>query len=178
MKSNSVSGGRRVSRRIAAALAALLIGSAVPGAPGKEAAAFSEKKKLHELLTLRKQKFERYAASLDEKSGLFGSRTKNDIRQSMDVLRDIIETDNQIIGVLNRAVDFKVFEKSKLNYDLLERDQARERLEKQTAAMQARLASLESELAGRKRTARWLWVAVVLLLAAAGFPYLKKPRRG
>ena len=139
---------------------------------------FSEKKVLYDLLQQRKQKFSRYLSSLDEKSGLFGSRTKKDIRNSMDVLKDIVETDNRIIGVLNRAVDFKIFEKTKMNYDLLDRDQKLQRLTDETAALRNQLNHLRGEERSATRTIRLLWLVVFLLSSALLLVIYKKTRRG
>ncbi len=70
-----------------------------------------------ELLKERKALFDEYSASLAKKSGFFGNKTKNDLRESQAQLKKIVATDNKIISVLNRAVDFKNFEKLNMTYD-------------------------------------------------------------
>jgi cupin superfamily acireductone dioxygenase involved in methionine salvage len=71
-----------------------------------------------ELLKERKALFDEYSASLTKKSGFFGNKTKNDLRESQAQLKKIVATDNKIIGVLNRTVDYKNFEKLSMTYDV------------------------------------------------------------
>ena len=71
------------------------------------------RKQLQELLINRHQKFDSYSKSLEQHSGIFGNKTKNDIRESNHVLIDIVKTDNHIIQALNRVVDFRNYEKEK-----------------------------------------------------------------
>jgi hypothetical protein len=82
-----------------------------------------EKEKLHELIEQRKIRFSAYFNSIEKKSGIFGNKTKKDLTLSNSILTDIVKTDNQIIQVLNRALDYKSFEKTGFNYEKLEQDQ-------------------------------------------------------
>src|SRR5436190_22467127 len=79
----------------------------------------ADRAELQMRLEERQKKFDAYSASLKKRSGFFGGKSKADIQHSNAVLRDIIETDNQIIRVLNRVVDFRTYEKVNMNYDLL-----------------------------------------------------------
>jgi hypothetical protein len=79
----------------------------------------ADRAELQKLLMERQKKFDAYSASLKKRSGFFGGKSKQDIQRSNEVLRDIIESDNKIMSVLNRVVDFKVYEKVNMNYDLL-----------------------------------------------------------
>ncbi len=137
---------------------------------------FSEKKKLYDLLEDRKRKFGQYVNSLDEKTGLFGSRTRSDIRRSMAVLKEIVETDNRIIAVLNRAMDFKVFEKSKMNYDLLERDEQLNRLNEENGKLRDVLAATEADLKHRTRMIRLQWLVLFLLVVLSAYGWYKGNR--
>lgn len=78
----------------------------------------ADRKELMNLLEQRKLKFDAYATSIQKHSGIFGNKTKKDMQQSNNVLTQIVETDNRIISVLNRTVDFRDFEKVNLNYDV------------------------------------------------------------
>ena len=77
----------------------------------------TDREQLLKLLEERRAKFDAYAASIEKHSGIFGNKTKKDMQHSNDVLTAIVETDNRIISVLNRTVDFKNYEKISLNYD-------------------------------------------------------------
>jgi hypothetical protein len=72
---------------------------------------------LSELLKERQKLFDEYSASLERKSGIFGNKTKGDLRESQDKLHEIVAADNKIMSVLNRTVDFRNYEKVNLKYD-------------------------------------------------------------
>lgn len=69
------------------------------------------------LLNDRKEKFEIYSQSLRQKSGLFGNRTKGDLKDSQRYLMEIVEADNKIMSTLNRMIILKNFEKTTMTYD-------------------------------------------------------------
>lgn len=78
-----------------------------------------EKKEFMALVKTRTAMFEEYTLSLNKKSGLFGSRTKNDIRDSQDKLMEIVNIDNKIMNMLNRRLGFRNFEKQNMTDDML-----------------------------------------------------------
>ena len=138
---------------------------------------FSEKKKLHDLLDKRKAQFEVYLVSLNKKSGLFGSRTKNDLRNSTRVIKEIVETDNHIIRILNRAIDFKLFEKSQMNYDILERDQQLEKIRGNAVKLQNQLEQLKAKEASKNRIIRIQGLLMLLLVSALIILYYYKIKK-
>ena len=73
---------------------------------------------LARLLTERKVLFDDYSATLSKKSGFFGNKTKNDLRDSQERLKEIVAADNKIIGVLNRTINYRNFEKVNMTYDV------------------------------------------------------------
>ena len=70
------------------------------------------------LLKDRNELFNQYSLSLQKKSGIFGNRTKNDLKDSQEKLVAIIAADNKIMNSLNRTLDYKNFEKLNLSYDV------------------------------------------------------------
>ena len=74
------------------------------------------RKDLMNLLQERKILFDHYSASLRERSGIFGQRTKTDLRETQSKLQEIVDTDNRIISALSRMLDYKNFEKLNLTY--------------------------------------------------------------
>lgn len=70
------------------------------------------------LMKERKELYDKYSASLSSKSGFFGNRTKNDLKESQGKLLEIIAVDNKIMNALNRTLDFRNFEKQSLAYDV------------------------------------------------------------
>jgi hypothetical protein len=113
----------------------------------------ADRLELQQLLTERKQRFDSFAVSLEKRSGIFGNKTKGDIKASNEVLMEIVKTDNRIIRTLNRVVDFRNFEKVTMNYDLRDRnatlkglETAVDTLSKQNEALTVRNAKLENRM--------------------------------
>jgi hypothetical protein len=59
-----------------------------------------QRKKINDMLDVRKQKFGQYDESLSKHTGIFGFQTKKDIRRSNDILMDIVNTDNDTYIIL------------------------------------------------------------------------------
>ena len=59
---------------------------------------------LQKLLQDRKDRFDQYAIAAEQRSGIFGNQSKKDLEQSREVLMQIVETDNNILAALNRAI--------------------------------------------------------------------------
>ncbi len=118
-----------------------------------------DKQELKSLLDERKQKFDSYAVSLEKHSGIFGNKTKNDIRKSQAVLVDIIKTDNRIISNLYRVVDFRSYEKVNMTYSDQKKDEtvnnlkhAADTLSKQVDVLKASNYDLQI------RVIKWKWL--------------------
>src|SRR5690554_2407289 len=82
--------------------------------------ASSDRRLMMEILNERKQKFSSYTESLDDRTGIFGMKTKKDIERSRKILIDIVKLDNRLISVLNRRLDYKDFEKTELSYNTVD----------------------------------------------------------
>jgi hypothetical protein len=78
----------------------------------------SSRKELLILLKERQELFDEYTASLSKKSGIFGNKTKNDLRDSQEHLLEIVTADNKIMNLLNRSLDYRNFEKLNMTYDV------------------------------------------------------------
>jgi hypothetical protein len=59
---------------------------------------------LQRLLKERRDRFDAYATSADQKSGIFGNKTKKDLEESRTILLEIVKTDNQLLNELDRAI--------------------------------------------------------------------------
>lgn len=131
----------------------------------------ADREELHKLLQERKKKFDSYSESLKKRSGIFGGKTKTDMQRSNNVLIDIIESDNKIISVLNRVVDFKTYEKVNMNYDLLSCNERVENLQHAVAALNKQMnilsssnASLEKRAHNLKSLSTAFGILILLLL--------------
>lgn len=66
-----------------------------------------QRAKINGLLTERSANFGQYDKSLKTKTGIFGLQTKKDIRNSNEILRQIVLNDNEIFTQLKVLMDFK-----------------------------------------------------------------------
>lgn len=66
-----------------------------------------QRNKINLLLSQRSEKFGHYDTSLTQKTGIFGWKTKKDIQNSNEILRDIFLNDNQIFKELKILMDYK-----------------------------------------------------------------------
>ena len=98
--------------------------------------------------------------------GIFGNKTKKDLQQSNEILREVVRTDNDIINVLNRAVDFKTYEKVNLNYNVNENSQQLENLTRATDTLEKQVMFLKKENTTLQEDAKWAKAKIITLLIA------------
>src|SRR6185436_7073698 len=72
---------------------------------------------LQKLLKERKDRFEAYATSADQRSGIFGNKTKKDLEKSREILFQIVKTDNNILTELDRAISHRGMAKADYSVD-------------------------------------------------------------
>ncbi len=137
----------------------------------------NERDELYSLLKERNVNFEIYQKSLEKRSGFFGNRSKADIKRSSELLIKVSEDDNRIIRLLNRAIDFKNYEKTNLSFDLNERDsrlknllQAADTLEKQVEAYK----KINHNLTIKSQKLKWISYFLFALSITLGFYLWKK----
>ncbi|WP_270089436.1 hypothetical protein [Sphingobacterium sp. SYP-B4668] len=74
----------------------------------------SQRKRVNDLLHARSTKFGEYDVSLQKKTGIFGLfKSKGDMQRSIDILKQIVITDNNIFIETKKLLDFKDFEREK-----------------------------------------------------------------
>lgn len=72
----------------------------------------TQRLKINNLLSDRSSKFGRYDNSLSMRTGIFGLKTKKDMQRSIDILTEIVQTDNNIFKELKILLDYKDLEKT------------------------------------------------------------------
>ena len=129
----------------------------------------ADRKELMDLLQERRERFDAYASSIEKRSGIFGNKTKKDMQQSNDVLTEIVRTDNRIIGVLNRTVDFRNYEKVTMGYDVQANNErvntllkSIDTLQKQVTLLNARKSHLSSSLVRMKMATFFLGIISIV----------------
>jgi hypothetical protein len=67
----------------------------------------TQRLKVNSLLAERSNKFGQYDQSLDQRTGIFGFQTKQDIKNSNEILREIVLNDNNIFKELKILMNYK-----------------------------------------------------------------------
>lgn len=83
-------------------------------AAGIDTAYEAQRNKVNELLAQRSARFGDFNESLQQRTGIFGLKTKRDMQASIDILKQIVLTDNEIFRETKQLLDFKDFEKTQI----------------------------------------------------------------
>ncbi|GAA4808480.1 hypothetical protein GCM10023231_42200 [Olivibacter ginsenosidimutans] len=70
-----------------------------------------QRERVNQLLDQRHQRFGEFDASLKARTGIFGLKRKKDMQASIDILKEIVLTDNNIFKETKALLDFKDLEK-------------------------------------------------------------------
>ena len=129
-----------------------------------------QRKKINDMLTVRKQKFGQYDQSLGQHTGIFGLQTKKDIRRSNDILMDIVKTDNDIYAQLKILLDYRAFQQTQTLDHSKQTEQNNlgfmntiNKLEAVNNKLKQQLEDAEK----RKKTAARNFILIVVLMAAS-----------
>lgn len=99
-----------------------LLGTMLPGLaavsaqpPAPDTAGYeAQRQKVNELLQQRSARFGQFDESLKKRTGIFGLKTKKDMQASIDILKQIVLTDNNIFRETKMLLDYKDFEKEQV----------------------------------------------------------------
>ncbi len=137
------------------------------------------RKELFDLLEERRKLFNSYDSTLKKKSGFFGNRTKNDMRQSHTTLQNIVDIDNRIMNSLERVIDTKNFEKTSLTFD---QNTNQDRINNLLKVNEVTLIQNEKLLAEKKQMSsnilKMKFYFVFIFLIIGGLLYMLFKKRG
>lgn len=74
-----------------------------------------QRTKINSMLDSRSLKFGQYDFSLTNRTGFFGLKTKKDMQKSINILTEIIQTDNKIIKETKTLLDYKNYQQEKVS---------------------------------------------------------------
>lgn len=103
-----------------AILFTLLIGSLIKVTFAQDTTAYNlQRNKINSMLAERSARFGQYEESLNARTGIFGFQTKRDIKNSNEILRQVVLHDNNIFTELKVLLDYKdlQFQQVKSNVD-------------------------------------------------------------
>lgn len=135
----------------------------------------TQRAKINALLAERSAKFGQYEQSLNERTGIFGFQTKQDIRNSNEILRQITLNDNTIFKELKVLLDYKDLQVQQVKSSVTDNT---ERLNSYMAAikkLQDNNALLRDQL-NKPQPMSGAWYIVILLLIGIG-AYIYMQRR-
>ncbi len=73
-----------------------------------------QKNKINDMLSARSEKFGQFDQSLIQRTGIFGFKTKKDMQKSINILTEIIQTDNAILKETKTLLDYKNYQQEKV----------------------------------------------------------------
>jgi ABC-type phosphate transport system auxiliary subunit len=129
-----------------------------------------QRKRVNNLLNARNQKFGEYDVSLQQKTGIFGLfKSKNDMQKSIDILKQIVVTDNNIFIETRKLLDLKDSEKERYEQLANEYDQQVTAYMKTISKLQAendklkdKIKSLEEE---DHNSSKYIYVFILIIVA-------------
>jgi len=128
----------------------------------------TQRVKVNTLLEERSSKFGQYDESLNQRTGIFGWQTKKDIKNSNEILRQVVLTDNNIFKELKVLMDYKDLQNQQ---KVAVADHSQERIENymQTIKkLQDQNEELTKNLAKKNNQSLSTYIIVFLLLVMIG----------
>ncbi|HLS95519.1 hypothetical protein BC792_101141 [Sphingobacterium allocomposti] len=126
-----------------------------------------QRQRVNTLLEERSKRFGDYNSSLQKKTGIFGIfKTKADMQRSIDILQQIVLTDNNIFVETKKLLDIKDFESSRNKALAAEYDQQVSAYMKTITKLQLENERLRAQIAGMDEEdhANHLWTYLLLAI--------------
>ena len=132
--------------------------------------------KLNKLVTERQQLHEQWQQSENQKSGIFGNRTKKDMIATNEWMARIIQKDNQIMQELEML---KKIETTEISYEKDDYKFIAQKQEQDIGKLKRALTETEEEVAAQKsnkRTYEWTTFIFFISTVTLGVMYYKARR--
>ena len=133
--------------------------------------------RLNKLVTERQQLHEQWQQSENQKSGIFGNRTKKDMIATNEWMARIIEKDNQIMQELEML---KKIETTEISYEKDDYKFIAQKQEQDIGKLKRALAEQEEAVAtqkSNKRTYEWTTFIFFISTVALGVMYYRARRQ-
>ena len=157
-------------------LIALLLSFSTLKAQTDTSAYETQRAKINALLAERSSRFGQYEQSLNERTGIFGFQTKQDIRNSNEILRQITLNDNTIFRELKVLLDYKDLQVQQVKSSVTDNT---ERLNSYMAAikkLQDQNQLLRDQL-NKPEPMSSAWYIVIILLIGIGAYFYQQRRK-
>lgn len=140
----------------------------------------TQRLKVNALLTERSAKFGQYDQSLDARTGIFGFQTKDDIKKSSEILRQIVLTDNNIFKELKILMDYKDQEVKQAQRNVNDVNSRSQNYMTTIKKLQDQNELLNTELSTKQKSksfSYYLNIFLILTLSATIYFFLKKIKK-
>ncbi len=137
----------------------------------------TQRLKVNALLNERSARFSQYDQSLDARTGIFGMQTKDDIKNSNEILRQIVLTDNNVFKELKILMDYKDLELKKAQNNANTISGNLENYRSSIKKLQDQNQLLNEQLKGQHSSRSIAWYLAVILAIVLGitlYQYKKK----
>jgi hypothetical protein len=158
-------------------LCCLYVGTDVMALQKDTSAYQTQRLRINALLAERSSRFGQYELSLNSRTGIFGMQTKEDIRNSNEILRGIILSDNNIFRELKVLMNYKDQEVEQAQANAVN---TRRRIEaymltiKRLQDQNEKLKASAGQSEQKKGTATYVIIFLSLLILMGGFYFYKK----
>ncbi|WP_353133999.1 hypothetical protein [Pseudopedobacter sp.] len=127
-----------------------------------------QREKINNMLDQRSEKFGQYTESLSKRTGIFGFKTKKDMQKSIDILLDIMLTDNAILKETKILLDYKNFQQQRIVNVSKETDEKNLSYMRTINKLQNQNEKLAQEIKQLKRSKRNSALSILLLSIILG----------
>lgn len=137
----------------------------------------TQRLKINSLLLERSSKFGQYDESLSSRTGIFGVQTKKDIKNSNEILRQIVLNDNNIFKELKILLDYKDLEVKQVQSTITDNSNRIENYKDSIRKLQDQNELLNQELRsqeGKIRFATFLIFLILVVVIATAYFLSKK----
>lgn len=124
----------------------------------------TQRLRVNALLAERSAKFGQYDQSLNARTGIFGFQTKKDIRNSNEILRQIVLNDNNIFKELKTLMEYKDLEVTAVKNDANQTNDRIENYKRAIKTLQDQNDQLRKEAKSIANGKSFLNIVMVLLV--------------
>lgn len=140
----------------------------------------TQRLKINSLLAERSSKFGQYDLSLSARTGIFGLQTKNDLRNSNDILREIILNDNNIFRELKILMNYKDQEVQQVQSNAAttnKRIEAYMQTIKRLQDQNDQLKTATNQVVKKKDTSTYVIILLSLIIVVGGITFYSKLKK-
>lgn len=137
----------------------------------------TQRLRINSLLADRSAKFGQYELSLNSRTGIFGMQTKDDIRNSNEILRGIILSDNNIFRELKILMNYKDQEVEQAQSDAVghtKRIQGYMLAIKRLQDQNEKLKANSGQTVAKKDTATYIIILLCLIIVGGGIYFYSR----